>query len=185
MNILNALLGRKEKQIRPDDLEVLFHTEAAYHGEHGRLLVTSRALGLVEKPVIFCLKGVSTPMPMNLRLFWHIWESAKAQGFIPLELISYGKTIEFEETNPAADRSRRARDLVTGAFRSEAAFEEAADAGVDVVRAAAGHLRSIHNKSFGDVEVPAYLRKQQAGGDEVGHQSAGFMAAEASAAKTN
>lgn len=160
-------LGRKEKTIRPDDLEILFHTEAAYHGEHGRLLVTNRTIGMIEKPVIFCLKGVSTPMPMNLRLFWHIWESAKAEGFIPLELLSYGNTIEYAENAQAPVRTVGHMQL--GEMNASQAVEA-------VEGAIAGHrLRSVAGGAFDNVEVPAYLRKQ--GEQEVGHQSAGFVAA--------
>jgi hypothetical protein len=163
-------IGRKAKEIRPDDIQVLFHTEAAYHGEHGRLLVTNRAVGMIEKPIIFCLKGVSTPLPMNLRLFWHIWESAKAEGFIPLEMLSYGNTIEYAEDAHVPVRTMGHMQLGESTAAQAVEAVEGAIAG--------SRLRSVAGNSFATAEVPAYLRKQQEqGADGVGHQSAGFVAA--------
>jgi hypothetical protein len=167
---ISIKFGQKAKEVRPDDIQVLFHTEAAYHGEHGRLLVTNRAVGMIEKPIIFCLKGVSTPLPMNLRLFWHIWESAKAEGFIPLEMLSYGNTIEYAEVNGQAPRQAMHLDLA-GSSASQAV--EAVEGAI-----AGSRLRSVAGNGFAAAEIPAYLRKQQEqGADPVGHQSAGFVAA--------
>lgn len=166
MSLLNLFLGRRAREVQPDQIEVLFHTEAAYFGEHGRLLMTNRALGIEEKPVIFCLKGISSPIPMNLRLFWHIWESAKAQGFIPLELLSYGKVIE---------RS--------GAGQDDMATEHADHHPVRTAPrlAVAPNLMGAQATApdLTDTDVPAFLRRTR--DDEVGHQSAGFAAAELAA----
>lgn len=167
---LNISLARKAKTIRPDDIEVLFHTEAAYHGEHGRLLVTNRAIGMVEKPIIFCLKGVSTPLPMNLRLFWHIWESAKTEGFIPLELLSYGNTIEFAEVNESGLPVNR---QLTHMQLGDATPAEAQSAVGGVVNN--GRPRVVGGQGFHNVDVPAFLRKQAEEG--TGHETAGFAAA--------
>jgi hypothetical protein len=163
--------GKKEKNITPDQIEILIHTDAAYFGEHGRMLATNKELGIVEKPVIFCLKGYTTPLPLNHRMYAHIWNSFLADGWIPLEMIKYGSVIDKSmfgepEVTPAQGRRVTHLALAEGMSASEAQ----------------SHVEAVarqHNGEFAGLEVPAYLRKEAQEG--TGFKSAGFDAATATA----
>lgn len=183
MGILKAIFGSKEIQI--EQLEILFHTEAAYFGEHGRLIASNRSLGIIEKEVIFCLKGHTTPLPLNHRLFAHIWKEAQAQGFIPLELAKYGSVIESAEPGALAAHKRvlaimvehgQAPALADGrqSLHMNVGDTSAAEAEAAVSGAMAS-AAAISGRDYSKVDVPAYLRKQQAEGE--GFQTAGFAAA--------
>lgn len=67
-----------------------FHTEAAYHGSHGKVFVTNRRLGLVNQEVNFVFAGRQLPPDLDLFIMSYIWEQAKARGFIPHKLSMYG-----------------------------------------------------------------------------------------------
>jgi hypothetical protein len=183
MGFWSKFLGRDEINI--DQLEVLFHTEAAYFGEHGRLIASNRSLGIIEKEVIFCLKGHTKPLPLNHRLFAHIWKEAQAQGFIPLELAKYGSVIESAEPDALAAHKRvlaimvehgQAPALADGrqVLHMNLGDKSAAEAEAAVSGAMAS-AAATSGRDYSNVEVPAYLRKQQAEGE--GFQTAGFAAA--------
>jgi hypothetical protein len=182
MGLLSKLFGSKEIQI--EQLEVLFHTEAAYFGEHGRLIASNRAEGIIEKEVIFCLKGHTEPLPLNHRLFAHIWKEAQAQGFIPLSLAKYGSVIENANEVDALAAHRR----VLAVLREHGQLEPRRLASVPMAEVALsealpsdevaeGTARSGFpaKGDFSRVDVPAYLRKEQQEG--TGFKSAGFDAA--------
>ena len=182
MNILSKLFGGKA--IKIEQLEILFHTEAAYFGEHGRIIATNRTEGIIEKEVIFCLKGHTEPLPLNHRLFAHIWASAQAQGFIPLSLAKYGTVIENPHEIDALAAHKRVlailkehgqtepRRLVSVPIPADATLEEA-QAHVEAASASLTHS----GRDFSNVEIPAFMRKQAAEG--TGFKSAGFDAAAA------
>lgn len=170
--MLFGLFGNKEKEITPDQIEILFHTEAAYFGEHGRIIATNKELGIVEKPIIFCLKGFSTPLPLNHRMFAHIWNSALAEGWIPIEVIKYGSVIE-KHAEDGVEQPQQGRRQVTLKLADNATHAEAL-AHVEGVTAAVRQGFPIKG-DFAGTEVPAYLRKEQQEG--TGFKSAGFDAA--------
>lgn len=72
-------------------LSVKFHHEANLFGEHGKLNVTNKKMGIIESPVIFVFPGVTTPPKLELGLLEYVWEQAKNQGYIPHYVESYGK----------------------------------------------------------------------------------------------
>lgn len=187
MSLFSAFGWGKHKPIQPDSLEILFHTAAAYFGEHGRILATNRSQGIIEKPVIFSIKGVTTPLPMNLRLFFHIWDSAKAEGFIPHELLSYGTIIAPTEIEGLSDGQRQ---MIHLAFANGVSPQEANDAMVaarhlalnqstdrgSMFAAALGRPVAVAEKSDTSVDIPTHLRKN-AGNTEPGFKSSGFDSA--------
>lgn len=89
---------RNKRRTRIDDLKVHFYTEAAAFGSHGKIKVSHRRLGLVEKTVNFVLEGVTTPPLLTPSLIEHIWISAKEQGYIPLGLVD---ALEINAVEPA------------------------------------------------------------------------------------
>lgn len=165
---------RKEKPIQPDQIEILFHTDAAYFGEHGRIIATNKELGIVEKPIIFCLKGFSTPLPLNHRMFAHIWNSALADGWIPIEMIKYGSVIE----KPAVDgegQPQQGRRQVKLALADNTPPEMAA---AHVEGAMAAMRAGFPARGdFSTLDVPAFMRKEPQEGE--GFRTAGFDAATA------
>ncbi len=82
---------KSKKPVNYLGLDVKFHIEANYHGEHGKIKVTNRKLELVEQTVAFVFPGVTTPPPMTLGLIQYIWDAAALQGYIPHEIIEYGR----------------------------------------------------------------------------------------------
>lgn len=94
--ILNKLSGRSNTGI---SLEIKFHKETNLYGMHGRLVASSKELGLVNASIRFVFVGITTPPPLSLELFNYIWEEAKAQGYTPQSLLVYGNVME---TNPNA-----------------------------------------------------------------------------------
>lgn len=199
MGLIKAIFGAKEIEI--EQVEVLFHTEAAYFGEHGRLLASNRALGITEKPVIFCLKGHTTPLPLNHRMFAHIWKQAQAQGFIPLEMIKYGSVIENSDKVSAVDAHKRilavlaehgqAPALIDGRLpmHADAAPSEQAQAHLEGAARALASMGSeqlgtpngtpapVANRDFSKIDVPTYLRNSRKDDDSNGFRSPGFDAA--------
>jgi hypothetical protein len=182
MGILKAIFGSKDIEI--EQLEILFHTEAAYFGEHGRIIASNRALGIVEREVIFCLKGHTTPLPLNHRLFAHIWKEAQAQGFIPLELAKYGKVVEnAADTDPVAAHRR-----VLAILREHGQAPEIAeidrvihrldvsDQSGDEAAAAVAQAGKTSARDFSNVDVPTFLRQGKKEGED-GFQTSGFVAA--------
>ena len=88
---IQAIFGTKTKAL---DLEVRFHKEAIYYGEHGTMVVSHVKQKLVETPVRFVFIGLSTPPRLDRALFNFLWEEAKSQGYIPHHITAYGKENE-------------------------------------------------------------------------------------------
>jgi hypothetical protein len=96
---LSEIFGKKPK---PFDLELRFHKEANLYGEHGQIVVSHVRQGLVEKPVRFVFVGCTTPPKLDRIAFNYIWEEARAQGYVPHEIRSYGMSNEIN-TAPAVN----------------------------------------------------------------------------------
>lgn len=71
-------------------LEVKFHTDANYFGEHGTICVSHIRKNLRERSVRFVFPGITTPPKLDLSLLQYIWEQALDQGYIPHHIESYG-----------------------------------------------------------------------------------------------
>lgn len=94
---LFSIFGRK--RVNPfAALEVRFHKEANLFGEHGTMVVTHVKQNLIEKPVRFVFVGLSTPPKLTLDLHTYLWEEARAQGYVPHELQTYGKEVNLIDT---------------------------------------------------------------------------------------
>lgn len=76
------------------DLEIAFHKRANLYGEHGRILASHRAENIDGEPVRFVFVGLSSPPPMTPRILEYIWEEARAQGFTPHAMITYGAVLQ-------------------------------------------------------------------------------------------
>ncbi|BDD79822.1 hypothetical protein [Burkholderia phage FLC9] len=169
-----GLFGSKEKTITPDQIEILIHKEAAYFGEHGRMLATNKELGVVEKEVIFCAKGFTSCPPLNHRMYAHIWNSFLAEGWIPLEMTKYGSVIEKQvQGNDDVQDPQPGRRQVKLALADNLSQAEA----VATVEGAAAAISSARSGDFSALEVPTFLRKEAQEG--TGFKSAGFDAATA------
>lgn len=100
MSLLSRLFGRAHNTA--GEVEIKFHKEANYFGEHGTIVVSHRKQNLVEAPVRFVFVGLTTPPKMDLATFAKIWEAAKYQGYIPHHIETYGN--ENEIINTMGDR---------------------------------------------------------------------------------
>lgn len=101
-NLFTFLFGKPKKHISTD-LEIKFHKDANFFGEHGTINVSHVRLGLVETPVRFVFAGVTTPPRLDLTTYIRIWEEARAQGFVPHHLVTYGKNNEVIDVSKPAD----------------------------------------------------------------------------------
>lgn len=85
-----------------EQVEIQFHKAANVYGEHGTINVTHVKQGLVETPVRFVFVGLTTPPKLDRNTFNHIWEEARAQGYIPHFIASYGRDNEIVSVDAAA-----------------------------------------------------------------------------------
>lgn len=88
MNFLSFL---SPKRSTVTTLEVRFHKDANFFGEHGQLNVSHVRQGLKGVPVRFVFVGVSKAPDLTLGLYSYIWDQAQQQGYIPHHLVSYGE----------------------------------------------------------------------------------------------
>lgn len=93
------MFGRKPKI---DGLKMAFYTDAAEHGWHGKILVTSRRRGLERVVVNFVFIGMTEPPALTPALMEHIWTEAKAQGFVPFEIVDALEVNKAPEKHPQA-----------------------------------------------------------------------------------
>ncbi|MNU19740.1 hypothetical protein D3C71_79730 [compost metagenome] len=87
MTFISRLLNRANPH---SDLEIKFHKEANHFGEHGQLKVTHVKQGLKGANIRFVFPGLAEAPALTRVMLDHIWESARAQGYVPHELIAYG-----------------------------------------------------------------------------------------------
>lgn len=101
LNLLCRFLGiERPSRINPyDQLEIRFHKEANRFGEHGTLVATHIRQGIDKQPIRFVFVGMARPPKLTLELHTYIWEEAKAQGYIPHDLQTYGKENEMVDTS--------------------------------------------------------------------------------------
>jgi len=86
-----TFLSRILNQANPHaDLAVKFHKDANHFGEHGQLKVTHVKQQLKGANVRFVFPGLAEAPALTRVMLDHIWESARAQGYIPHELVAYG-----------------------------------------------------------------------------------------------
>lgn len=107
IKLLRAMFGRSFEVM---DLPVKFYKEANLYGTHGWLVVSHLTENLKNVPVRFVFVGQSTPPALTPRILEYIWEEAKAQGFLPHALESYGATLIAN------------KDLSMGDIRSEEVY---------------------------------------------------------------
>ena len=89
-SIARHLFGRSWEVI---DLEIAFHKQANHFGTHGVLIASHKDLKLQDHPVRFVFIGMTEPPVMTPRVIEYIWEEARAQGFIPFSIQSYGNVL--------------------------------------------------------------------------------------------
>ena len=90
-NLATAFFG---KSIEVVDLKMAFHKEANNYGTHGVLIADHIDQKLENYPVRFAFIGASKPPAMTPRVVSHIWEEARAQGYLPQCIQHYGSAIE-------------------------------------------------------------------------------------------
>lgn len=88
------LLGLKTAADLPLLPKVAFHKEAAYHGDHGTILVSNRSQGMSEVQVKFAFVGLKTAPALDLHIMNYIWSQALEQGYIPHSILNYKGVIE-------------------------------------------------------------------------------------------
>lgn len=87
MSFISRLFNRANPH---SDLEIKFHKDANHFGEHGQLKVTHVTHKLKGANVRFVFPGLAEAPALTRVMLDHIWESARAQGFVPHELVAYG-----------------------------------------------------------------------------------------------
>ena len=101
--LIAAMFGYNADRVNPfDDMEVRFHKDANRFGEHGTLVASHVGQRIDNKPVRFVFVGMTTPPKLTLEIHHYIWEQAKAQGYIPHDLQTYGKECEIVDTSKPA-----------------------------------------------------------------------------------
>lgn len=88
--IARRLFGRSIEVL---DLEIAFHKEANHYGTHGMIIASHKDHGLKNQSVRFVFIGMSEPPAMTPRIIEYIWEEARAQGFVPTAIQSYGSVL--------------------------------------------------------------------------------------------
>lgn len=75
------------------DLKIAFHKDANPFGTHGILKADHVDQKLKDHPVRFVFIGASKPPVLTPRILSYLWEEARAQGYQPQSLESYGTPI--------------------------------------------------------------------------------------------
>jgi hypothetical protein len=152
------MFGRKQAKI--DGLKMAFYTDAAADGSHGKILVTSRRRGLEREVVNFVFVGMTAPPALTPALMEHIWTEAKAQGFVPFEIVGA------LEVNAAPSKENAQTVILAGAplpaVLAPAATSEALNL-QELGRTPVQYSDPSHPLDparFERTEVPAFLRKE-------------------------
>jgi hypothetical protein len=119
-NLARRLFGQSIEVI---GLELVFHKKANLYGTHGIITASHRDQKLDNYPVRFCFVGLSEAPPMTPVIMNYIWEEAKAQGYTPFKLQSYGHVLE---TTPSMDKHVPQIGAVPEAISAIAQVEAAA-----------------------------------------------------------
>lgn len=150
------MFGRKQAKI--DGLKMAFYTDAAEHGWHGKILVSSRRRGLERTVVNFVFVGMTEPPALTPALMEHIWTEAKAQGFVPFEIV------DALEVNKAPEPTPEVPVAPVVAVARRAVVLPPANTPVDL---SAGDLSTLNGsvamydpEQASRAEIPTFLRKQ-------------------------
>ncbi|WP_144106588.1 hypothetical protein [Paraburkholderia sp. BCC1886] len=168
MGIIERIFGQAEevKRTSLNEIDVRFHKEAFLHTVHGYLVVTNRQLGIKEAPVAFAFPNYSKAPVLDQRLIVDLWEAAKAQGYIPHRLDSYGAIKPMASADVANASPAR-----TSAFAAMQGQDRAiADLGMHPERHAVLNEQAVAGRDMTDAalatsmvasnyDVPAYLRR--------------------------
>lgn len=84
-----------------NELEIAFHKDANQYGTHGTLRASHKAQRIDKASIRFVFVGVAVPPPLSPEIFAYIWERANAEGYIPTELMTYGRVIEVSSVDSA------------------------------------------------------------------------------------
>lgn len=150
------MFGRKQAKI--DGLKMAFYTDAAAEGSHGKILVSSRRRGLDHVPVNFVFIGMVQPPALTPTLMEHIWTEAKAQGFVPFEIVG---ALEVNEAPPVAATGvdPLAADAALATARSSEGLNTQ-ELGRAPLHYSSEPAHSLDPARFERTDVPAFLRKQ-------------------------
>lgn len=97
-NIYRKIFGTKKEK---NELEIVFHKDANTYGSHGTIRASHKDYRLENACVRFAYVGTSVPPPLSPEVFAYLWEKARAAGFIPTELMTYGRVIEVSAVDSA------------------------------------------------------------------------------------
>lgn len=150
------MFGRKQAKI--DGLKMAFYTDAAEHGWHGKILVSSRRRGLERAVVNFVFVGMTEPPALTPALMEHIWTEAKAQGFVPFEIV------DALEVNKAPEPTPEVPVAPVVAAPRRAVVLPPANTPVDLsagdLSVLSGPVAMYDPEQATRAEIPAFLRKQ-------------------------
>lgn len=86
-NVLSSFFSAKvQPGMRP---QVVFYKEAAEYAEHFRLRVTNRTLKISDVVVPGAFVGMTQPPRLDVETLNYIFETARAQGYVPHHLEAY------------------------------------------------------------------------------------------------
>lgn len=149
------MFGRKQAKI--DGLKMAFYTDAAAEGSHGKILVSSRRRGLDHVAVNFVFVGMVQPPALTPTLMEHIWTEAKAQGYVPFEIVG---ALEVNQAPPvsAAGVDPLVADAALALARSSEGLN-VQELGRAPLHYSAEPAHSLDPARFDRTDVPAFLRK--------------------------
>lgn len=96
--VYRKLFGVRKEKI---ELEIVFHKDANTYGSHGTIRASHKDYRLENACVRFAYVGTSVPPPLSPEVFEYLWEKARAAGFMPTELMTYGRVIEVSAVDSA------------------------------------------------------------------------------------
>lgn len=96
--VLRMAFGKRKEK---NTLEIVFHKDANPYGTHGTIRASHRAHRLENASVRFAFVGISVPPALTPEIFKYIWESARAAGYMPVDLMTYGRVIEVDSVGSA------------------------------------------------------------------------------------
>lgn len=92
-NLARKYLG---KSFEINDLVIAFHKEANLYGTHGHLRATHIDQNIKDAPVRFVFIGMTRPPELTPTILTYIWEEARAKGYVPHGIHSYGHAIDLK-----------------------------------------------------------------------------------------
>jgi len=129
--MLNKLFNKGKTKIT---VRVVFREDAATIGEHGSIFADHKQKGLVNESIPFAFVGVSEIPALDPDVLAHIFEEARAVGYIPRSLRSYATVMTvkpapimtFDSPRPDPQRFRdQARSASKDMSKQHAAARQA------------------------------------------------------------